>query len=149
MIIDNREIQDLPDGSKKELPFSVPEGYFEDFPSRLQERLETERKPGFFEKTYRTLKPGLAIAAIFAAIILAGYAIIKLSYDNGRKTEPIQEFAEVIDYYIYDFDDETIIAVFNEETDLNYLNHTLKEEEISNYLSEEDDLDYSELQNLY
>ena len=149
MMINDPEIQNLPEGMKKELPFSVPDGYFEKFPVRLMEKIETGSKPGIFEKTYRILKPGLAIAATFAALILAGYLIIRLTLDNGRKTEPVQEFAEVIDYYIYDFDDETIISVFNEETDLYYLNNIYKEEEIINYLSEEDDLDYSELQDLY
>jgi hypothetical protein len=130
-------------------PFSVPDGYFESFTSRLMERIETEREPRIHEKPYRTLRSGLAIAATIAALILAGYVIIKLSLDNGRKTEPQQEFADIIEYYIYDFDDETIIAVFNEETNLNYLNNIYKEEEIVNYLSEEDDLDYSELKDLY
>jgi len=148
-MIKNREIKDLPEGVKKELPFSVPEGYFENFPSRIKERLESERKPRFLKKPYMSLRPGLAIAATLAALILAGYAIIKLNFDNSIKTESAQEFAEIIEYYIYDFDDETIAAVFNEENDLHYLNNTFEEEEIINYLSEEDDLDYSELQDLY
>lgn len=148
-MINDPEIQNLPEGMKKAPPFSVPEGYFENFHSRLMERIEQERKPGIFEKTYRSLKPGLAIAATIAAIILGGYAIIKLSQNTGKKTEPVQEFADVIDYYIYDFDDETILTVFNGESDLNYLNNIYKEEDLVNYLSEDDDIDYSELQNLY
>ena len=145
----NHEIEDLPDGMKKELPFSVPEGYFENFAARLHDRLETERKPGFFGKTYRILRPQLAIAATIAALIVLGYAIIKLSLNNNTQSEPVQEYAEVIDYYIYDFDDETIMAVFTEENNLNYLNNTFEDEEIINYLSEEDVLDNTDLQDLY
>ena len=95
------------------------------------------------------MRTTLAIAAAFAALILGGYAIIKLSLNKGNETEQVQEFADVIDYYIYDFDDETIETVFNGETDLNYLNNIYKEEELVNYLSEDDDIDYSELQVLY
>jgi hypothetical protein len=145
----NREIPNLPDGMKKELPFSVPEGYFENFAARLHNRLENEREPGFFGKTYRILRPQLAFAATFAAFILLGYAIIKLSLDGRKQTAPVQEYAEIIDYYIYDFDDETITAVFTQENNLNYLNNTFKEEEIIKYLSEEYDPDYTDLKALY
>ena len=145
----NREIEDLPEGMKKELPFSVPEGYFENFAARLHDRLETERKPGFFRKTYRILRPQLAIAATFAAFIVLSYVIIKFSLDNNKQTKPIQEYSEIIDYYIYDFDDETIMAVFTDENNLNYLNNTFEDEEIINYLSEEDVLDNTDLQDLY
>jgi len=145
----NREIEDLPEGMKKELPFSVPEGYFENFAARLHDRLETERKPGFFGKTYRILRPQLAIAATFAAFIILGYVIIKLSLDNNKQTEPIQEYSEIIDYYIYDFDDETIMAVFTDENNLNYLNNIFEDEEIIKYLSEEYDPDYTDLKDLY
>jgi hypothetical protein len=149
MMDKNHEIESLPDGLKKELPFSVPEGYFENFAARIHDRLETERKPGFFGKTYRIIKPHLAIAATFAAFLVLGYAIIKLSQNNSRKTKPVQEYAEVIDYYIYDFDDETVMAVFTEENNLNYLNNTFKDEEIIKYLSEEVVLDNTDLQDLY
>jgi hypothetical protein len=149
MMNDSHEIKDLPDGLKKDLPFSVPEGYFENFSIRLRDKLETERRPGLLEKTYRILGPQLAIAATLAAFIIVGYAIIKFGLDNNRQSEPIQEYAEVIDYYIYDFDDETIMAVFTEENNLNYLNNTFEEEEIINYLTEDTDLDYTDLQSLY
>jgi hypothetical protein len=112
-------------------------------------KIEKERKPGIFEKPYRSLKPILAIAATVATIILGGYGILKLSQNTGNKTESGQEFADVIDYYIYDFDDETIVTVFNGESDLTYLNNIYKEEDLVNYLNEDDDIDYSELQNLY
>jgi len=149
MMNNDPEIQNLPEGMKKELPFTVPEDYFENFPLRLMERIEKERKFRIFEKPHRSMRTTLAIAAAFAALILGGYAIIKLSLNKGNETEQVQEFADVIDYYIYDFDDETIETVFNGETDLNYLNNIYKEEELVNYLSEDDDIDYSELQVLY
>ena len=74
---------------------------------------------------------------------------MKSTLDTGKQTEAVQEYAEIIDYYIYDFDDEAIMAVFTEENNLNYLNHNFEAEEIIQYLSEENDLDDTELQNLY
>ena len=145
----DREIADKLDGMKKDLPFSLPENYFENFPEKLQERLETRQKSGLFEKTYRLVRPQLAIAAALAALILSGYFIVKSTLDAGRQTDVVKEYAEIIDYYIYDFDDETIMAVFTEENNLNYLNHNFEAEEIIQYLSEENDLDDSELQDLY
>jgi hypothetical protein len=148
MMINDPEIRNLPEGMKKDQPFSVPEGYFANFPSRIMDRLSNEKKQPVHLKKSRILKPWLAMAAALAAIILVGYLIIRFNNNEG-KTEQIQDYADVIDYYIYDFDDETISAVFNGETDLNYLNNIYKEDEIVNYLEQSVDLDYSELQDLY
>jgi hypothetical protein len=145
----DRKIADKLDGMKKDLPFSLPENYFENFPERLRERMETSQKSGFFEKTFRLIRPQLAIAAVLAAFALLGYVIVKSTLNAGRQNETSEEYAEIIDYYIYDFDDETIMAVFTEENNLNYLNHTFEAEEIIQYLSEDNDLDETELQDLY
>jgi len=145
----DREIADKLDGMKKDLPFSLPENYFENFPEKLRERMETSQKSGFFEKTFSLVRPQLAIAAVLAAFALLGYVIVKNTLNTGRQNQPIEEYAEIIDYYIYDFDDETIMAVFTEENNLNYLNHTFEAEDIMYYLSEEDDLNDTELQDLY
>jgi len=145
----DQEISDKLDGMKKDLPFSLPENYFENFPEKLRNRLEIRQKSGFFEKTYRLVRPQLAVAASLAAFILLGYFIVKSTLDTGKQTEAVQEYAEIIDYYIYDFDDEAIMAVFTEENNLNYLNNNFEAEEIIQYLSEENDLDDTELQDLY
>lgn len=145
----DRETNDKLDGMKKDLPFSLPENYFENFPERLRDRLETRQKSGFVEKTYKLVRPQLAIAAVLAAFILLGYFIVRSTLDTGRQNENIEEYAVIIDYYIYDFDDEAIMAVFTEENNLNYLNNTFEAEEIILYLSEENDLNDTELQVLY
>jgi hypothetical protein len=145
----DREITDKLDGMKKDLPFSLPENYFENFPERLRDSFQTRHKSGFFEKTYRLIRPQLAMAAALAAFILAGYFIVKSTLNSARQTDTTEEYADIIDYYIYDFDDETIMTVFTEENNLNYLNHTFEAEEIINYLSNEDNLDDTELQDLY
>jgi hypothetical protein len=145
----NREIADKLDGMKKDLPFSLPENYFENFPEMLHGRLETSQKSGFSGKTYRLVSPQLAIAATLAAFIILGYFIVKSTLNAGRQTNTVKEYAEIIDYYIYDFDDETIMAVFTEENNLNYLNNNFEAEEIIQYLSEDNELDDAELQDLY
>jgi hypothetical protein len=145
----DREKTDKLDGMKKDLPFSLPENYFENFPERLRNKLETRQKSGFFEKTYRMVRPQLAMAAALAAFILLGYFIVKSTLDTGRQNNTVEEYADIIDYYIYDFDDETIMTVFTEENNLNYLNQTFEAEDIIHYLSEENDLDDTELQDLY
>jgi hypothetical protein len=145
----DRKIADKLEGMKKDLPFSLPENYFENFQEKLRERLETRQKSGFFEKTYRLVRPQFAVAAALAGFILLGYFIVKSTLNAGKQTNAVEEYAEVIDYYIYDFDDETIMAVFTGENNLNYLNNNFETEEIIQYLSEENDLNDTELQDLY
>lgn len=145
----DRETGDKLNGMKKDLPFSLPDQYFDKFPEKLMHRLETSQKTGFFNKTYSLIRPQIAIAAALAAFIMIGYFIVTSTLDTRKQANAVEEYADVIDYYIYDFDDETIMAVFTEENNLNYLNNNFEAEEIIQYLTEENDMEDSELQDLY
>jgi hypothetical protein len=134
---------------KKDLPFSLPDHYFENFPEKIRNRLETIQKPGSYQKSHKLDWTHLAIAAGMAALIMMGFFIVKSTLDSRKQTNTVEEYADIIDYYIYDFDDETIMTVFTEENNLNYLNHNFEAEEIIQYLSEDDDLNDTELENLY
>ncbi len=65
---------------KKENPFRVPEHYFEDFPARLQMKLDAEKMevPQKQSKVIQILKPALSIAAGFALLFTLAYWPLKL-----------------------------------------------------------------------
>ena len=65
---------------KKEIPFRVPEHYFEDFSARLQMRLDTEKMeaPKKQGKVIQILKPALTMAAGFALLFTLAYWPLKL-----------------------------------------------------------------------
>ncbi len=59
----------------RNLPFRVPGHYFDDFPARLQSRLDQETSPGAGKRLRMIdyLKPALGLAAAFASVFLLVY----------------------------------------------------------------------------
>lgn len=90
----------------KKLPFKVPEGYFDNLPLRVQERIaatETQHEP---KDQWITLKSQLAIAAGFAFMALLSY----LGYYMARpliadKKAVKTDYVEIVSRTIYEFDD--------------------------------------------
>lgn len=90
----------------KKLPFKVPEGYFDNLPLRVQERIaatETQHEP---KGRWVTLKSQLAFAAGFAFMALLSY----LGYYMARplmadKKTVKTDYVEIVSRTIYEFDD--------------------------------------------
>ncbi|MBP7169665.1 MAG: hypothetical protein KBA42_05195 [Bacteroidales bacterium] len=90
----------------KKLPFKVPEGYFDNLPLRVQERIaatETQHEP---KSRWVTLKSQLAFAAGFAFMALLSY----LGYYMARplmadKKAVKTDYVEIVSRTIYEFDD--------------------------------------------
>jgi hypothetical protein len=133
----------------RELPFSVPENYFDDFTVRLQERMHAEKKTGLFRKTYEMIRPQLAIAAAIAAFAVIGYTTVTLIVNDNNKTDNVVEIADVINYYFDDFDDDMLISTLAEGNGIDWMNTSVENDDILNYLSEENNIDYTELMDLY
>lgn len=87
----------------KKLPFRVPEGYFDELPMRVQERVaasqEKEVKSGWV-----TLRSQLAFAAGFAFMALLSYLGYYMARPLGHKAEKT-DYVEIVSRTIYDFDD--------------------------------------------
>ncbi|MCY1722809.1 hypothetical protein OU798_20850 [Prolixibacteraceae bacterium Z1-6] len=64
---------------KKEVPFSTPKNYFDDFSARMQTRMQTEKQgePEHKPKIIQLLKPFIGLAASFALIFLLVYVPLK------------------------------------------------------------------------
>jgi hypothetical protein len=71
----SEDIEDGFTGANKELPFRVPRHYFNDFPARLQFRIEQESKPSVTRRLNLIdyIKPVLGLAAAFAAVFVLVY----------------------------------------------------------------------------
>jgi hypothetical protein len=76
---------------KKELPFRVPENYFETFADRLMARIEQEEQPSKKRSLYFYLKPALMMAASFAFVMLLVYVPIKKFYPSTGKAYLTQQ----------------------------------------------------------
>jgi len=137
------------DSLDKKLPFSVPDDYFDNFYGRLRERMEVKSEPGLFRKTYQLIKPQLALAAAIAAFVIIGYTTVRFFSRDTGPAETTMEITDIIEYCIYDFDDDMLISTLAEEESATWWNSSMETEEILDYLSEENNIDYFELIDIY
>jgi hypothetical protein len=98
----------------KDNPFIIPEGFFDSFPSRLSEKIHNPESAGIYEKYILTLKPYLAIAALFIGVVIIGI----ISYNVLHRGNNIQklkadEMANLINEDVYYLSDESIMEVIN------------------------------------
>jgi hypothetical protein len=120
------------------LPFEVPESYFDSFPGRLQEKMGTPKEVPVRRLT--TVRSRLAIAAGFIGLIAVGYAGLRILSGTGGADYLSNEILdETMEYLAWELDEEMLISAIV-ESDLSFSTSSsdLGEEEIIQYLSEED-----------
>lgn len=101
---------------KKENPFKVPDRYFDDFSSRLQEKIKQEsvgKKPN---PVIRILKPVLGIAASIAVIFMLVYWPLNKSNNTQiatiENTFPDYNMENAIIGIMEDLDDNSLYTIF-------------------------------------
>ena len=133
-------IENLFGNLKKGQPFTIPENYFETFPDRLNARMEKDEHRNTIKSLLVTLKPLLAIAAIFVVVLLLVYKPAKnyLSSDHGNIVLNIPN--RILDDSASNFPD-ALISNFSEEQflsayrDLDILeSKTLTSENLADYI---------------
>lgn len=99
-----RKIPDLQHESLKKNPFGVPEGYFESFSGRLQERIREEQKS---RPPVRRIIPShrfrVAMAAAILGLALITYPILKLTVLNSGPSQQ-SDVAMMEDFYLMEDD---------------------------------------------
>jgi hypothetical protein len=94
-------MQKLPiklDQLDKNPPFSVPEGYFDEFPERIMERIEN-REARVVEPEWSMRKTLLASAASILVLMMVWFAYPRQQKSIG--VEPFQEISkQSIEYYL-------------------------------------------------
>jgi hypothetical protein len=114
-------------GLKKELPFKVPQKYFDDFPARMQHRLEQEKQASSKTKTrvIDFIKPTLSLAAGFAAIFILVYWPVKTLNNQQSASNTTTRIEQVVSDDFINlfemFDEETFYALLEKEPNGDYL----------------------------
>lgn len=115
------------DGLKKELPFKVPQKYFDDFPARMQHRLEQEKQATSKTKTrvIDFIKPALSLAAGFAAIFILVYWPVKTLNNRQSASNTTTRIEQVVSDEFINlfemFDEETFYVLLEKEQNGDYL----------------------------
>ena len=104
---------------KKENPFEVPKGYFDDFSSKLKHKLEEEimEVPQKRNTIVRILKPALSLAASFALIFMLVYWPLNNFFgkDELQADSSNQSIEDEFNNIVEGMDDYSFYAVLEDE----------------------------------
>lgn len=98
-------------------PFSVPENYFESFPHKLRQRLQSET-PGrlsYPEKAWKVIRPQVALAAAIAGFAIIGYLGFHNFISQEEEWLTNEGISEYIDSYEYEFSDYYLLTTLDDE----------------------------------
>lgn len=133
-----KEISPQLSGISKEKPFKVPEGYFEDFPQRLQDRIRDNTSVPVYHHRILALRPYLAAAIILVVAIISGTLIFR--NPEGKEVLPdLQtEISQVVEWELYSISEEDILEVMYDEIYWDETNDQDQSDEIIDFLMNED-----------
>ena len=95
----------LDENKLHQIPFSVPDGYFEEFEKRLNATLSGQKQDGKWGALLRTMKASLALAASFLIIFGLGWGVMHLTKNVQNRAELAASTAEdaVIDSLMQEY----------------------------------------------
>ena len=97
----------------KELPFTVPDHYFENFQERLNNRIRKEKDFNTPVRKINRFKPYLAAAAVILVIFIGGMLALRNSSVKPNNSDLHAEISEAVEWDLYSISEETIIEVMN------------------------------------
>ena len=123
----------LTDGLKKNV-FNTPEGYFDSLQDRLVERV-LDAEPQQQLSWFQGLRPQLAFAASFVALVVAGYGGVALLNNLKPDSNPAAS-ASPDDFYtsaieMFRLDEQAVLRVIDEEK----IDPSINTEDIIDYLT--------------
>ncbi len=100
----------------KNNPFSVPANYFESFPEKLNNRLQSKRPSPvpFPERAWQLIRPRLALAAVITGFALIGYLGLRTFTSTEQDLANSENIAMYIDFYQEDFSDQYFLSQLEE-----------------------------------
>jgi len=135
--------QEIP-GMSRKIPFGVPDNYFDELPSRIQEKLP-ETTTVSISWNY-PVRRGLALAAMFIGLVTVGYFGLKMIL-NGQDARMLtkDEVSTAIEYFGYEFDDDMLMAAIVEsDIDIGLQDIDNETDVIIEFLSS-DEIDFNEI----
>lgn len=126
-------------------PFSVPEGYFENFPMELQEKIISEnREYLWIIKLFRFVKPQIAFGLmIFAFALIAITTVNLIQTDKSNSTIDSDFYSRTIEVDATEFTEQHFIDILLDEKKVN--DHRLEDSDFYIHYLIDEDIDYRTL----
>jgi len=130
---------------KREVPFTVPDSYFNSFQIRLDKTIrERVTKPS---RIYRILmSPYMAAAVTMFIVVAAGTILLRINHRSSISQRFHSEISLVVEQELYSISEETILETLTDDQPVKRLQKPALSDEMINYLLNED-LSEEELRN--
>ncbi|HKL08004.1 MAG TPA: hypothetical protein VJ896_04465 [Bacteroidales bacterium] len=127
-------------------PFSVPEGYFENFPSRIQEKIVSEtRETNRIKQLFHVIKPQLALGFMIVGFALIAITAIDTIMSNRVKSSVSNEvYTRIIEVDASEYSEQQFIDILLEEEKKSNEQQKEETDEYIHYLMDEG-IDYGTL----
>jgi len=140
----NKQMEELKRNSKN--PFSVPEGYFDSFPQKIQERIASENTEYYwFAKFFQIIKPQFALGFMIVVFGIIAITTINVVLTNNTDTVIDSDlYTRIIEVDASEFSEQHFIDVLlNDEKKID----EQKKEETDHYIHYlvDEDIDYGTL----
>ena len=111
----NKKLEELKGNNNN--PFSVPEGYFENFPTKIQERIISENKESVWAiKLFRYIKPQFALGFIIIAFAVIAITTVDFILSNRTNTDIDSDlYTRIIEVDASEFSEQHFIDVLLED----------------------------------
>lgn len=97
-------------------PFSVPEGYFEAFPSRMQERILSENKEyAWAVKFFKYVKPQIALGFMIITFAVISITTVNFILSNRNTGIDSDLYTRIIEVDASEFSEQHFLDVLFEE----------------------------------
>ena len=114
-------------------PFLVPEGYFDGFAERLQERIGSKEEV----RRRKILRPAFIYVAGLLLLLIIGYSISRISLaPHPLKLDSEAPMASLVQYSLDNIDEQTIVEAIGKSTQ-DSASSEISKEEILKYLQDQ------------
>lgn len=126
----------------KDIGFKVPEGYFDDFNRRIQEKIDSGNNNKPVKQKSLIARYPYAAAAVIVLLIASSYLLIPFQKEANSTQIPNTSLSEISDAEYFGINMNDLYYAYNDEIEGISLAE-INEEELIDYLAEESD--YNEL----
>lgn len=140
----NKNLEKLKGNNKN--PFSVPEGYFDTFPTKMQERiLSNNQEQSWALKFFRYAKPQFALGFMIIAFAVIAITTVNLILDNESTSIDSDLYTRIIEVDASEFSEEHFIDVLLDEDKKKINDHKTEETDLYIHYLLDEDIDYGTL----
>lgn len=139
-----KNLEELKGNNKN--PFAVPEGYFEAFPTKMQEKVISDSKEqSWVARFFNYAKPQFALG--FMIVVFALIAITSVDYIMNNRSNNIDSelYTRIMEVDASEFSEEHFIDVLMEDDKRKLDNHKNEESDFYIHYLLDQDIDYGTL----